>query len=54
MLERIVEDVVRDRLRTHGAVLLEGPKAVGKTTTALRLAASAVRLDRDAPARQAA
>lgn len=54
MLKRIVEDVVRDRLRTHGAVLLEGPKAVGKTTTALRLAASAVRLDRDAPARQAA
>jgi uncharacterized protein len=54
MLERIVEDVVRDRLRTHGAVLLEGPKAVGKTTTALRIAASAARLDRDAPARQAA
>lgn len=54
MIERIVEHVVRDRLRTHGAVLLEGAKAVGKTTTALRLAASAVRLDRDAPARQAA
>ncbi len=54
MLDRIGEDVVRDRLRTHGAVLLEGPKAVGKTTTALRLSASAVRLDRDAAARQAA
>jgi uncharacterized protein len=54
VLDRIVEGVVRDRLRTHGAVLLEGPKAVGKTTTAMRLCASAVRLDRDAAARQAA
>lgn len=54
MLDRIVEDLVRTRLRTHGAVLLEGSKAVGKTTTARRLSASAVRLDQDVAARRAA
>lgn len=44
---RIVETLVESRLRTHGAVLLIGPKAVGKTTTARRFAASEVRLDQD-------
>ncbi|MGA2166021.1 MAG: AAA family ATPase, partial [Solirubrobacteraceae bacterium] len=42
---RIVERLVETRLRTHGAVLLTGPKAVGKTTTARCFAASEVRLD---------
>ena len=32
LLERIT-----NRLRTHGGVLLAGPKAVGKTTTAVYL-----------------
>jgi len=41
-------------LRTHGAVLLTGPKAVGKTTTARQFAASEVRLDRDPAALRAA
>ena len=54
MLDRVVEDIVRARLRTHGAVLVEGPKAVGKTTTASRICASSVRLDRDDAARRAA
>ena len=54
MLARVIEDIVRTRLRTHGGVLIEGPKAVGKTTTAARLSASSVRLDRDAAARRAA
>ena len=43
--ERVIEKRVAARLRTHGAVLLEGPKAVGKTTTARGFAASEVRLD---------
>ncbi|MGH2987249.1 MAG: ATP-binding protein [Solirubrobacterales bacterium] len=37
-----------------GAVLIEGPKTCGKTETARQLAASEVRLDIDADARQAA
>lgn len=42
------------RLRSHGAVLLTGPKAVGKTTTARQFAASEVGLDRDPAALRAA
>jgi predicted AAA+ superfamily ATPase len=45
--ERIVEKLIEARLRTHGAVLITGPKAVGKTTTARSFAASEVRLDQD-------
>lgn len=51
---RIVEEQVEARLRTHGAVLLTGPKAVGKTTTARGFAASEVRLDQDHAALTAA
>lgn len=52
--KRILEDLVDARLRTHGAVLLTGAKAVGKTTTAKGFAASEVRLDRDRAALAAA
>ncbi len=45
---------MRARLRTHGAVLLTGTKAIGKTTTARRFAASEVRLDQDRAALTAA
>src|SRR6188768_232132 len=51
---RIVENQVQGRLRTHGAVLVTGPKAVGKTTTARGFAASEVRLDQDSAALTAA
>jgi predicted AAA+ superfamily ATPase len=51
---RIIEPHVAARLRTHGAVLITGPKAVGKTTTARKFAASEVRLDQDPAARTAA
>lgn len=42
------------RLSRAGAVLIEGPKATGKTETATRQAGSVVRLDVDQQARQAA
>lgn len=42
---RLVDDQLRRGLRSSGAVLLEGPKASGKTRTAREQAASAVRLD---------
>lgn len=51
---RIVEPLVAARLRTHGAVLLTGAKAVGKTTTGRGFAASEVRLDQDRAALTAA
>lgn len=51
---RTVEPLVAARLRTHGAVLLTGPKAVGKTTTGRGFAASQVRLDQDRAALTAA
>lgn len=52
--DRIAHEGVQARLARNGAVLIEGAKAVGKTTTALALCASHVRLDRDAAARAAA
>lgn len=42
---RLVDAQLRRALRSSGAVLLEGPKACGKTSTARRQAASVVRLD---------
>ena len=51
---RLVDEELTRQLRSTGAVVLEGPKAVGKTETASRQAASTVRLDLDVRARQAA
>lgn len=42
---RAVDAQLARALRSAGAALLEGPKACGKTSTALQQAASAVRLD---------
>ena len=50
---RIVDVELDDRLATSGAVVIEGPKACGKTATASQKAASQVRLDTDEEARQA-
>lgn len=52
-LPRVVDDVIAERLRSAGAVLLEGPKACGKTRSAQRLAASAIFLDLDEAAQAA-
>lgn len=52
-LPRFADDDLANRLRATGAVLVEGPRGCGKTQTALRVAKSAVRLDRDVAARRA-
>ena len=44
---------LRRRLAASGAVVIEGPKACGKTETARQMAASAVYLDTDQRARAA-
>lgn len=50
---RVADQLLHDRLTSAGAVVLEGPKACGKTWTARQFAASEVLLDVDAGARQA-
>lgn len=35
---RIVDDLLKDKLEAKGAILIEGPKWCGKTTTALQVA----------------
>ena len=53
-LERVVDAELTRRLAANGAVLIEGPKACGKTETARRQAASEVLLDVDLAAQEAA
>src|ERR1700755_2237463 len=50
---RIVDSELAARLGISGAVVIEGPKACGKTATARQVAASEVLLDVDANARRA-
>lgn len=51
---RIADRLLGDGLAALGAVVIEGPKACGKTETARRVAASEVLLDLDAQALEAA
>ena len=51
---RIIDDELARRLLSIGAVVIEGPRAVGKTETARQRATSAVLLDIDTSARQLA
>lgn len=53
-LPRILDRELASALTSSGAVLIEGPKACGKTETAVQVAASAVRLDVDDDARELA
>jgi hypothetical protein len=39
-LKRIADQLLRERLRSSGAVLVEGPKWCGKTATATRASKS--------------
>ena len=50
---RVVDSELAERLSAAGAVVIEGPRASGKTSTARQVAASEVLLDVDANARQA-
>lgn len=51
---RVVDSELTERLSSAGAVVIEGPKACGKTETARQVAGSEVLLDVDEQARQAA
>jgi predicted AAA+ superfamily ATPase len=53
-LERIVDSELTAKLGALGGVVIEGPKACGKTVTGQRIAASEVRLDVEPAAREAA
>jgi hypothetical protein len=46
-LKRFADGIIRDRLESSGAVLIEGAKGCGKTETAQQIAASVARLDVD-------
>jgi predicted AAA+ superfamily ATPase len=50
-LPRIADQELQARLRVMGAVLIEGPKACGKTATASQVAKTIVRFDEDPAAR---
>jgi len=50
---RVIDEELARLLTGAGAVLIEGAKACGKTTTAMQVAGSSVRLDRDRNARLA-
>ena len=45
---RIVDNLLKDKLESKGAILIEGPKWCGKTTTALQVAKSTIRMDEPA------
>lgn len=49
-IPRIVDELLEQRLRHHPAIMIVGPRATGKTTTAARLAGSQIRLDQPAQA----
>jgi len=51
---RVADEEIAARLAYSGAVLIEGPRACGKTATALRLSASQLLLDSGADLRQVA
>lgn len=43
--ERIADDILKRKLEGKGAVVIEGPKWSGKTTTAEQIAASVLYMD---------
>ncbi len=53
-VSRVVDEELRQKLASSGAILIEGPRACGKTETGRQMAASEVLLDVDDRARAAA
>lgn len=51
-LPRIADTILSDRLNSKGAVLIEGPKWCGKTTTTKHIAGSVIEMDRPDMAKQ--
>lgn len=51
-LPRIIDKLLRERLEAKGAVLLEGPKWCGKTTSAKEIAGSFILMDQPEMSRQ--
>lgn len=51
-MPRIADGILEDRLESKGAVLIEGPKWCGKTTTAKHIARSVIEMDRPDLTRQ--
>ena len=51
-MPRVIDSEMRRGLNAAGWVVVEGPRACGKTWTALRFARSAIRLDTDVNARE--
>ena len=51
-MPRIADGILEDRLESKGAVLIEGPKWCGKTTTAKHIARSVIEMDRPDLAKQ--
>ena len=43
--KRIMDRIIKDELDAMGAVLIEGPKACGKTTTAEQICESVIYMD---------
>lgn len=43
--KRIADDILQDKLHSKGAVLIEGAKWCGKTTTALQAARSVLNIE---------
>jgi len=43
--KRIVDEVLKEKLQSKGAVVIEGPKWCGKTTTAMQIAKSILKID---------
>lgn len=50
---RVVESELHERMQAMGALLIDGPKAVGKTSTAAQVGVSMLRMDLDRAARAA-
>ena len=46
-VKRFADTIIKNRLRSSGAVLIQGTKGCGKTETSIHIAKSAVRLDVD-------